>query len=516
VSWVFDEEVLAVLTALTIIVAVLAGFQAFYSGRVVEPFSELGLLDSSGKIGKYPKEVSAGSPLLLNVYVGNHEGRAVYYRVLVKAGDKSSFINASTPLPAEPLIDIRTILSHNSSRIIPVNVVLNKPAVNVRLVFEMWIYDESSGVFKYHGRWNQLWINVTKPSTQASLQQIKTLTPEFESRIAEAYLAIRRVENAGGDSSEMVNLLNSAIEYAYSNDLGKAETLINNVLTIEPEAAKAGVEASRNRLYLTVSSLAAFSSICLAIYLYLRSNIWLLWAKAHRKWRIVWCKSVEGKTWSTPKSINELTVKDLVEGLNPLAHNARIAAKKLYGMVKSGTVKIIDPNPPKTFRSFLLSRYNLGFTTALLILVVGIICIYSTEPLQQTSFKDGFQIFSAFPTAVRFMRYVLGSIIVLFLPGYSLVEALYPDRRSLKPLERLALSIGLSLALTPLIGLILNYTPWGIRLNPTTTAITTLTTTLLTISAYRKYIILKLEASSTSKKTSKTISRYDLSCGVRF
>jgi uncharacterized membrane protein len=174
VSWVFDEEVLAVLTALTIIVAVLAGFQAFYSGRVVEPFSELGLLDSSGKIGKYPKEVAAGSPLLLNVYVGNHEGRAVYYRVLVKAGDKSSFINASTPLPAEPLIDIRTILSHNSSRIIPVNVVLNKPAVNVRLVFEMWIYDENSGVFKYHGRWNQLWINVTKPSTQASLQQIKT------------------------------------------------------------------------------------------------------------------------------------------------------------------------------------------------------------------------------------------------------------------------------------------------------------------------------------------------------
>ncbi|MHB8987039.1 MAG: DUF1616 domain-containing protein [Eubacteriales bacterium] len=33
-------------------------------------------------------------------------------------------------------------------------------------------------------------------------------------------------------------------------------------------------------------------------------------------------------------------------------------------------------------------------------------------------------------------------------------------------IERVALSFGLSIAVVPLVGLILNYTPWGIRLAP--------------------------------------------------
>jgi uncharacterized membrane protein len=496
-SWILDGEVLAVLSAILIVSAVIAGVQILSTGRVTEPFSELGVLGPDGRIGGYPKQVVAGSPFKLNIYVGNHEGRTVYYKVLAKLGSTSSTINETNPLQAEPIMDLRVVLAHNTSKTIPVEITLHEDKANLRLVFEMWIYDEDSGSFKYHGRWNQLWINVTKPPSQSiPPQQAKTQIPE--SKIAEAYLAIRRVEKSGGETSEMINLTNSAIEHIYSNNLGEAEKLINKVLAIEPEAVKAGVEANRNRLYITAGGIAAFSSTCLAIILYLRSNIWLLWAKTHKNWKIIWYSRDMGKPRNTAKSINELTVKDLIEGSNPLANDARTAAKKLYGMVKSGTVKIIDPNPPKTFISFLLSRYNLGFTTALLILTASIICIYSTETLQQIS-QNGSQIFSALTTALRFMRYMLGSITVLFLPGYSLIEALYPDRESLKPLERLALSIGLSLALTPLIGLILNYTPWGIRLNPTTTAITTLTTTLLTISAYRKYTILKLETSPTQK-----------------
>ena len=32
--------------------------------------------------------------------------------------------------------------------------------------------------------------------------------------------------------------------------------------------------------------------------------------------------------------------------------------------------------------------------------------------------------------------------------------------------ERVALSFGMSLVLVPMVGLLLNYTPWGIRLEP--------------------------------------------------
>jgi uncharacterized membrane protein len=63
-------------------------------------------------------------------------------------------------------------------------------------------------------------------------------------------------------------------------------------------------------------------------------------------------------------------------------------------------------------------------------------------------------------------RKVIGLPFILFFPGYSLITFLFPEKRSLDGIERVALSFGLSIAITPLIGLALNYTPFGIRLTP--------------------------------------------------
>ena len=62
------------------------------------------------------------------------------------------------------------------------------------------------------------------------------------------------------------------------------------------------------------------------------------------------------------------------------------------------------------------------------------------------------------------LRIIFGLCLVLFFPGYTLVSALFPARSALGCIERIALSFGLSIAVVPLMGLILNYTPWGIRL----------------------------------------------------
>jgi uncharacterized membrane protein len=70
------------------------------------------------------------------------------------------------------------------------------------------------------------------------------------------------------------------------------------------------------------------------------------------------------------------------------------------------------------------------------------------------------------------IRIALGLIFILFLPGYALIAALFPSGESIDWIERLALSFGLSIAVTPLIGLMLNYTPWGIRLEPIVASIT--------------------------------------------
>jgi len=85
------------------------------------------------------------------------------------------------------------------------------------------------------------------------------------------------------------------------------------------------------------------------------------------------------------------------------------------------------------------------------------------------------------------LRYVLGTLFVLFIPGYTLVEALYPREEDLSPLERVALSIGLSLALVPLVGLLLNYTPFGIRLYPIIISLSALSVALAMVGSYRKY-----------------------------
>jgi len=70
------------------------------------------------------------------------------------------------------------------------------------------------------------------------------------------------------------------------------------------------------------------------------------------------------------------------------------------------------------------------------------------------------------------LRIIFGLCPVLFFPGYTLLSALFPRKGDLSGIERVALSFGLSIAIVPLVGLILNYTPWGIRLYPILIAIT--------------------------------------------
>lgn len=64
------------------------------------------------------------------------------------------------------------------------------------------------------------------------------------------------------------------------------------------------------------------------------------------------------------------------------------------------------------------------------------------------------------------LRIALVLPVVLFFPGFALLLALFPRRDILCGTMRVALSFGLSIAIMPLIGLTLNYTPWGIKLYP--------------------------------------------------
>jgi len=91
-------------------------------------------------------------------------------------------------------------------------------------------------------------------------------------------------------------------------------------------------------------------------------------------------------------------------------------------------------------------------------------------------------------------RVGLGLVFVLFLPGYVLVAALYPRKDDLDLVERLALSLGLSIAVVPLIGLALNYSPWGIRLDPILAFLTLFIVLAASVAMYRRLTLPPPEA----------------------
>lgn len=170
----------------------------------------------------------------------------------------------------------------------------------------------------------------------------------------------------------------------------------------------------------------------------------------------------------------------LSEFIKEVALRAKIGYDKAsyytYLAWKKGIIDILPEKLPKTFPQYFLSMESLWFHILLAFIVSTImLALYVTKP------------------PLIYLRYVFGSLYVLYVPGAVLLEALYPRGEELEPLERLALSIGLSLALVPLVGLVLNYTPWGIRLVPIIISLALLALSLAIIALYRKYTYFKLK-----------------------
>ncbi|ELZ96972.1 hypothetical protein C440_04323 [Haloferax mucosum ATCC BAA-1512] len=94
------------------------------------------------------------------------------------------------------------------------------------------------------------------------------------------------------------------------------------------------------------------------------------------------------------------------------------------------------------------------------------------------------------------LRDAIGLPFLLFVPGYTLVAALFPERgpttdspddqRGIDGIERATLSFGTSIATVPLFGLVLNFTPWGLRLVPILVAIGGFTAVTAVVALIRR------------------------------
>lgn len=102
------------------------------------------------------------------------------------------------------------------------------------------------------------------------------------------------------------------------------------------------------------------------------------------------------------------------------------------------------------------------------------------------------------------VRIAVGLPFLLFVPGYVFVAALFPEAareaestdgesavgstaEGIDGIERVALSFGTSIAVVPLIGLLLNFTPWGIRLVPIVASHAMFVVALTAVAAVRRW-----------------------------
>jgi uncharacterized membrane protein len=93
-----------------------------------------------------------------------------------------------------------------------------------------------------------------------------------------------------------------------------------------------------------------------------------------------------------------------------------------------------------------------------------------------------------------FLRTWLGIFLVLFLPGYAFAGALFPAKKDLEGIERVAISFGLNIAIVPLLGLGLNYSTWGIREVPLLTEFSIFILLMCVIAYYRRSLLPEAEA----------------------
>lgn len=93
-------------------------------------------------------------------------------------------------------------------------------------------------------------------------------------------------------------------------------------------------------------------------------------------------------------------------------------------------------------------------------------------------------VFIAVPVSI--IRNILGFLLVTFIPGYCLVAAIFPGKKDLGGVERTSLSIALSLVVTVLTGLALNYTS-GVSWTSTLLALSGVSMVLVVLAFLRRW-----------------------------
>jgi uncharacterized membrane protein len=96
------------------------------------------------------------------------------------------------------------------------------------------------------------------------------------------------------------------------------------------------------------------------------------------------------------------------------------------------------------------------------------------------------------------LRSVIGLFFILLVPGYSSLAALLPRKEDLTIVERIGISIGMSVVIVILTGFVLNFTDFGIRIVPLATFLGLFVLVTAVIACFRRRSLAPAELSMIS------------------
>ena len=162
-----------------------------------EKFSELYLLGPGQMAEGYPSNVAVGQNYSVYVNVGNHLGSSAYYVLYVKLANNNEQLpitTLSTPSPIQPLYEYRFSVKDNATwqRLLSFTITdatisqtnaqintlkINDQTLNIdkstvwdsnsskfpyKMFFELWLFNEQTGLVEFNNRYVNLQLNLTK------------------------------------------------------------------------------------------------------------------------------------------------------------------------------------------------------------------------------------------------------------------------------------------------------------------------------------------------------------------
>ncbi len=195
--------------------------------------------------------------------------------------------------------------------------------------------------------------------------------------------------------------------------------------------------------------------------------------------------TVDKLTQTIIKTIAERKPQNVQQLIFFVKQRVPISEEKLLDVIlkleSQGRINLESPilTVPLKLSTYVRTRQALWYWATIAIAIITVAIVFTVPE-------------NTYPWS--YLRTAIGAIFVLWLPGYTFIKALFPvhspiktSSENLDSVKRIALSIGMSLTIVPIVGLILNYTPFGIRLTPILLSLLALTTIFATVAVTREH-----------------------------